>query len=246
MKLQGRIAALVFALLFISMAGAMSVFAIPEGVDNITIYNSTRRGALGGAPITAQGGNISLINITARRQTISWQGFAGNITGSLVLDDASSSRFYQWNLTNITGEIYFSRNASINFNIIYPQNNCTIDEILTGPRADRVSRTFFNNTNTVNFSVGTIAINSSTACSAKPFVNSTAQSSTNLFENVILSAETNNETNFSIGGNQSIYVGILQDLGTAGFDTKFYNFQVLVPVNRSSGFATYFVYAEVD
>ena len=231
-----------FALAVVSAASI--AFAAPEGVFNISIVSSERKPAPGGAPVTAQGGNITRLNITVRSQTIAWQGFAGNISGNIILDDASSDRFYSWNLTNISGEIYFSRNTSLNFNNVFPQNNCTIDEALTGTRTDRVSRTYFNNTNSVNFSVGNIAINTSTACATRPFVNSTAQAT--LFENIILSAETNNPANFSIGGNQSIYVGILQDLGTAGFDSQYYNFQVLVPVNRTSGFTTYYVYAEVD
>lgn len=238
---------LVLLLLFaLAVFSSAQVFALPEGVDNITIVSSERKAAPGGAPVSAQGGNITRLNITVRSQTIAWQGFAGNISGRIVLDDASADRFYSWNLTNISGEIYASRNTSLNFNNVFPQNNCTIDEVLTGTRSDRVSRTYFASTNTVNFSVGTTVINSSTACSVRPFVNSTIQSTTNLFENVILSPETNNATNFSIGGNQSIYVGILQDAGTAGFDGQYYNFQVLVPVNRTSGFTTYYFYAEVD
>jgi hypothetical protein len=99
----------------------------------------------------------------------------------------------------------------------------------------------------VNFSVGVIAINSSTACAVNPFVNSTAPGS-NLFENVILTAESGNTTNQSDQqqANQSIYAGILQLSNVHGFDGQVYNFQLLVPVNRTATFNTYFIYAELD
>jgi hypothetical protein len=71
-----------------------------------------------------------------------------------------------------------------------------------------------------------------------------------MFENLILSAEHNNATpqqgNFVVGGNQSIYTGILQLNNVHGFDGQMYNFQLLVPVNRTSGFNQYFFYAELN
>jgi hypothetical protein len=237
----GLVLLLLFGLMIIAVA-----LAEPEGVEGITVRDSERRTTTTGQNLTAQGGNITRINITTRTQTLAWQGFAGNITGSIVLDDASGDRFYSWTLLNVSGEIYASRNGTFSFATILPHNNCTIDEILTGTRADRVNRTYTASANTVNFSVGTIVINSSSACRAWPFINSTVQTTTNLFENVILSIEGNNGSNTTVGGNQSIYAGILQAAGTHGFDVQMYNFQLLVPVNRTSGFNTYFFYAELD
>jgi hypothetical protein len=237
-------------LLLIAAGFVTGVLAVPEGVSTATLLSSERRGAQGVGNVTAQGGNITRLALTSNIQTAAWQGFAGNISGSIVLDDASGDRFYSWSLSNISGEIYASRNSSINFNSIYPHNNCTIDESLTGSSSsDRVNRTFTQSGNTVNFSVGLIQINSSSACAVFPFVNSTAPSS-NMFENLILSAEHNNATpqqgNFVVGGNQSIYTGILQLNNVHGFDGQMYNFQLLVPVNRTSGFNQYFFYAELN
>jgi hypothetical protein len=227
-------------LLFITIASSAAVLAVPEGLDNITAISSETRTAKGGAPITAQGGNITKLNISVISQTIAWQGFAGNITNSgLVLDDSSGDRFYSWNLTNISGEIYASRNASLYWSNIYPQNVCAVDEFLTGRGSDRTSRTFTASANTINFSVGTIAINSSSACSAKPYVNGSKQTTTNFFENLILSTSTG-------ALNSTIYTGILQADGTAGFDQGYYNFQLLVPVNKTTGFTTYYLYAELE
>ncbi|MEM2916440.1 MAG: hypothetical protein QXT19_03740, partial [Candidatus Woesearchaeota archaeon] len=178
-------------LLFIAMVSSATVLALPEGLDNITIWASETRTPKTGTPITAQGGNITWLNVSVRSQTIAWQGFVGNLSNSgLVLDDASGDRFYAWNLTNISGEIYASRNASIYWYNIWPNNICAVDEELTGKGSDRVSKTFTASANTRNFSVGTIEINSSTACSALPFVNGSRQKTTNFFENIILTTST--------------------------------------------------------
>jgi len=236
-------------LIVVSLALISIALALPEGASTTTILSSERKGAQVAVNLTAQGGNITRINISVNVQTAVWQGFAGNISGSIVLDDASGDRFYAWSLFNISGEIYASRNGSVNFNSVFPQNNCTIDEPLTGTGSDRVNRTYNQSANTVNFSVGLIQINASSACSTRPYVNSSFPSS-NLFENLILSPEHNNASpqqgNFVSGGNQSIYTGILQLTGVHGFDGQMYNFQVLVPVNRSTGFNTYFFYAELN
>jgi hypothetical protein len=221
------------------------VAAVPEGVDEVTILSSERRTAPPPRNISAQGGNISRIRVNASQTTPAWQGFAGNISGQIVLDDASGDRFYRWNLTNISGEIYASRNSTLVFTSIFAVNDCTVDEIFTGSGVrDRVNRTYFSNSNFVNFSVGTIAINTTTACAAYPFVNSSLQATTKLFQNTILTPDGNLLNGSQI--NNSIYAGILQDFGVAGFDFQHYNFQLLVPVNRTSTFLQYSIYAELD
>ena len=240
-KING-IVLVIALLLIVSLMSANAVLAVPEGLDNITIIDSQTNTPTLGAPVTAQGGNITWLNISLKSQTGAWQGFVGNITNSgLVLDDTSGDRFYSWNLTNTSGEIYASRNSSIYWYNIQPQNICAVDELLTGSGSDKTSRTYTASANTVNFSVGAILINSSSACSALPNVNNTVQSTlgTNFFENIIL-------TTSSTALNSTIYTGILQQAGTAGFDTGYYNFQLLVPVNSTSGLNTYYIYAEIS
>ena len=231
---------LILVSLFLFSVMAIQALAIPEGLDNITIIDSQEKAPkTGGAPITADAGNVTWLNVSIKKQTAAWQGFVGNLTNSgLVLDDTSGDRFYSWNLTNMSGEIYASRNASIYWYTISPENVCAVDEALTGKGGDRVSKTFDASANTVNFSVGVIAINSSSACSALPYISGAKQTTTNTFENLILSTATG-------ATNNTIYTGILE-AGTAGFDGQEYNFQLLVPVNKTTGLTTYYLYAEVE
>jgi hypothetical protein len=237
---------ILFGIVFVLGTYAAIAFAAPEGVSSVVVRDSERRTA-NSTNVSAQGGNITRLNVTVSVQTSAWQGFAGNISGNLVLDDASGDRFFAWTLFNVSGEIYMSRNNTLNFNTVYPTINCSVDQTgMTGIGADRTNRTYIAFFNARNFSVGTIVINSSTACAARPYVNSSNQTSTILYENIILNSETNNESFFNKTINNTIYVGILELDGTTGFDGQQYNFQLLVPVNKSTTFSTYAVYAELD
>ena len=246
-----RIALILLSLLFLTSVSAFVVLAIPEGVDTVTIVDSQQRPGGGQVPVQAEGGNITIANIISKRRTTTWQGFAGNISASLTLDDTSNDTFYNWNVTNITGEIYASRNNSVAFATIKPvfADPCTTDEDLTGltPTPDRTSRTFFFGQNTVNFTVGNVEINASSACTAFPFINGSRQfPATNLFENVILTTDLAGDA-ADLNGT-TIYTGILPENGETahGFDGLLYNFQIIVPVNESTGFETYFFYAEIE
>jgi hypothetical protein len=238
---------ILFLLFFAFGVSAVIVQAAPEGVFSVAIRNSERRTANASVNVSAQGGNITRLNVSFNSQTSAWQGFAGNISGNIVLDDATGDHFYTWTLFNVSGEIYASRNTSLNFNTIYPTINCSVDQVgMTGIGADRTNRTYSEFFNVRNFSVGTIAINSSTACAARPYVNSSNQTSTSLYENIILNSETSNTTQLNVTINNTIYVGILELDGTTGFDAQQYNFQLLVPVNKSVTITTYAFYAELD
>jgi hypothetical protein len=239
-KIPRRLVALAL-LLFMGITSITAAYAEPEGANYTVLYSETKT-PTNGTPITAQGGNITHLSVITNSQTKTWQGFVGNITGNLTLSDASNNRLYSWNLTNISGQIYASRNGTINWNQISVQNDCSVDEDLTGKGSDRVSKTFDPSANNISYSVGNIQINASTTCAALPNVNDTKQKQlgTYLFENTILTRGT------VPNGNQSIYVGILQANGVNGFDGQYYNFQLLVPVNKTSGFTTYYLYAELQ
>jgi len=236
---QKYVVLLVFAALFLAGVSAQVLALYPDGIDNYTIIASEKRGPKAGLPITAEAGNVTWLAITHLQKTRRWQGFVGNITGEIVLDDASNDTFYAWNLSNISGHIYASRNCSINWNLISTQNDCTVDEVLTGPGSDSVRRTYQPSSNTNTYQIMGLTVSPNTVCTAYPYVNDSKQTTTTLFENIILT------TGSTPNGNNSIYVGWLENQ-VSGFEEGEYNFQLLVPVNRTSGFSTYCLYAELD
>ena len=231
----------ILGLALILLGAVVAVRAIPEGAT-VAVGTPKTKNATIPSNVTADGGNITEVNISSTTQTQSWQGFWGQVNGSLVLQDAAAFTFFSWNISNLSGEVYASRRDNINFANIFPQNNCSIDNVLTGfAFADSVNNTFTNNSNKA-VQVGLVLINASTACAVFTYVNSTAQST--FFHEMILTDNPNNTTNASVGGNTSVYTTILES-NIAGYNGDLHDYQLLVPVNKTAGINIYSFYAEL-
>jgi hypothetical protein len=61
----------------------------------------------------AQAGNITELAVTGISTTQSWQGYYGNVTGTIQLADGNSNVIYNWSLASPKGQIYASTNNSI-------------------------------------------------------------------------------------------------------------------------------------
>ncbi|MBI3027273.1 hypothetical protein HYY70_04100 [Candidatus Woesearchaeota archaeon] len=73
----------------------------PVGPDTITIAGSGRRtNNSGSLSLQAQAGNVTALVISSVRATQAWQGYYGNITGTIALDDANNNTLYDWSLPN--------------------------------------------------------------------------------------------------------------------------------------------------
>jgi hypothetical protein len=234
---------LLFASLFLAGAAAQVLATYPEGIENYTIISAqSRTPKAAGVPIVAEAGNVTWLAITSLQKTKSWQGFVGNMTGGLVLDDVTNDTMYSWNLSNLSGQLYASQNCSIDWTAISIQNVCSVDNALTGPGSDSVSRTYTMDGNAISYQVYDLVVNTSSVCTAYPYVNDSKQTSTTLFENTILTTGT---TPNATSGEYSIYVANFE-MQVNGFDQGLYDFQMLVPVNKTSKFTTYCLYAELD
>lgn len=172
------------------------------------------------------------ISIDTETQTIAWQGFFGEVEGNLTLEDSTGNQFFNWTGFD-SGTVLASRDSNVDFSNISPQNDCTIDEGLTGTRSDRVNNTFTSSSNTP-FTIGTTTIAAGTACALNSYVNSAAQALN--FEEIILTDD---------GGTTSIYATRI-DKDTTGFDSSTHDFQLLVPDNRNESISTYYVYVELE
>lgn len=194
-----------------------------------------------GAPVTrpfesvttidALGGNQSNISVDVETQTVAWQGFFGEVLGNITLADASDNILYAW-LNATGGNVFASRNSSVDFSGIAAQNDCTIDESLTGTGSDRVNNTFSESSNT-EFTIQGITIDASTACATNTYVNSAAQSTS--FEEIILTPDA---------GITSVYATRIEE-NVIGFDNQTHDFQMIVPDFNNETTTTYFFYAEL-
>ena len=46
------------------------------------------------------------MNVFSVRSTQTWQGYYGNVTGTITLDDANNNTMYDWSLPDPSGEIF--------------------------------------------------------------------------------------------------------------------------------------------
>jgi hypothetical protein len=214
--------ALVFTVVFVY---TVSVFAIPLGPESMTSGPSSRADVNYSVKNTsAMAGNVTELNITANTITKSWQGYFGSITGKIVLSDGNNNKFYDWNLTVPTGEVYASPNTSVNwavikcFNFTAPNSAINLTTVhgwfnISNSDPDSVDKTF-NNTDNALFSVGSVSITANTCPSTYTYVNGSAQS--NYFQNVLLT------------DNSSLVFTSLINNDIHGFNTVSHDFQLLV------------------
>lgn len=185
------------ASIFVSLFGSFVLAASePKGPNQITISASGRNTMSNGSYVTsAQAGNVTALVITETRITEAWQGYYGNITGTITLDDALNFTLYDWDLPDPTGEIYASNGTDVIWTKIYCMNvsglrstngspgsngpgivysiNGTQIELNFGVNAtdrDGLNETFNDTYSTGSFLVGSTTIDSSDGCSmAHPF-----------------------------------------------------------------------------
>ena len=87
--------------------------------EEFSIINVSRRPTAGSVSTKAEAGNVTELNISATVVTRGWQGYYGNVSGTITLDDGLNNTMYSWALADPEGEVYASRNNSISeFNSI--------------------------------------------------------------------------------------------------------------------------------
>jgi hypothetical protein len=223
---------LIVALAFL-VAFAASVYAqnVPLGVDTLDVIQAESSSiTLYPAPsVNAEAGNLTELLITGRTQTKSWQGFYGNVSGTIILEDAQGNVFYDWSAAEPQGEVYASTSATITWGDVecaptitslafldtwqtfYGMNYTDYDSI----------NTTYNMTNHQTFWTGYTTL---TGCpTTYTYVNNVSQYAD--FEGVLLTSDTQSTL---------IFTAILEDKdegerdGKVGFDGGDYDFQLLV------------------
>ena len=99
--------------LHISLVIAVEPFGAT--VNPLTSDRATEDSAQG---INAIAGNVSEINLFGFSVTQSWQGYFGNVTGTITLEDNGGNVLYNWSEASPEGEIYASKNDSIVWNYV--------------------------------------------------------------------------------------------------------------------------------
>ena len=205
------------------------VFAAPTGPSSVNNIGSSRYSSSAAANISALAGNVSEVNFVANTITNTWQGYFGNITGTIVLGNANNQSMYNWNYTSPSGQVYATRTSSVPAWASVAcanQGNVTAEDTILGVNVsvdqDSVNKTFLNTTAFNTFYVGSLNINSTQNCRAVNLYNGTAAPSNN-FQEVLLNDGTN-----------MIYTALITPHAN-GFDNRTHDFQMLVGENGHNG-----------
>jgi hypothetical protein len=227
------------ALAIFAMAVTVLVHADPSAPSSATVVQSSGRdlSELSPQAVDAQGGNVTEININALTVTTSWQGYYGDVTGTVILQDANNNTFYNWSLTSYSGRVFATRSSTITWSAV----NCTnataraTEETYLGQTSadsDSVTNTY-NLTTHPSFQVGSVDINADSCFSTFGYVDNASQSTN--FAMVLLQSGAN------------IIYTTLTNQSTNGFNGEEHDFQLLVGENEKSGnqgVTTYYFWTE--
>jgi hypothetical protein len=216
---------------------------VPPVNLNVGTSSSRNLSGLSAQQIAAQAGNVTQVDISALSITKSWQGYYGNVTGAIALQDANNKTFYNWSVTSNTGKVYATRTTSVNFATVNctPAANLTTEETFLGQvaaDADSVSKTFTKPNTHPTFGVGSVSIETG-SCYATNAFDSTGAQTANYFQ--VLLADAN-------GAGNIIYTTLMNGSKT-GFNNQAWDFELLVGQNGHAGgpsTTTYYFYVELN
>jgi hypothetical protein len=217
----------------------MPVTADPNGVLIVSNTTEVPTPQTAGT-ITTAGGSFTTMLLNATTQTMRWKAYVGNVTGVFKLQDGSNFTIYDWNMSTVTGEVYASRNSSINWSGIRCATNTSLQNEQTGinmttSKEDSINRTF-NNTVHRSFYVGTKLITNSTCRAIATYVNNTRQAASEAasFQEILLD------------DNQRVVYATLLENKARGYNNGSFDFQMIVADSDISPTpATYYFWTEL-
>lgn len=234
----------IVGILFVFCFALALVSALPTGPSGpIVPISSSRYSASNAQTADAVAGNVTEINLNANAVTQTWQGYFGNITGNVLLGDASNNTLYNWALASPQGEIYATRTAAVPAWANVRCSNVSelsVEDAFVGANqtrdADSINNTFATQVHDPFF-VGSVPIGQDSCYSTNLYNASGAQSL--YFEEVLLSDAASHGV---------IYTGLIDD-NIFGFDGRTHDFQIMVGEDGHSGdvaTTTYYFYLELE
>ncbi|MDK2907675.1 MAG: hypothetical protein PWQ87_133 [Candidatus Woesearchaeota archaeon] len=233
--------------LFLIMLSVISVMSLitsfvtaePEGMSIVSNFTESKQTA---SPDNRsdEGGTITTLGVDFTQQNDYWKAYVGNITGTLVLQDASGYSIYQWELesTDLTGEVYVSRQMEPSWTSIECSNETVLasEDTYMGfssASAYSINRTF-NETKHPELIVGSVTIPSDSCRSTSTYVNDSVQAQASAdFPVVLLASETDVVYASPINqGSDSYRTGAKVD------------FQIMIP-DKVDATTTYYFFAEI-
>jgi len=257
-----------FLLMFIAtglflMTGVMAVE--PYGA-NYTEVNSTTAPADQPQGHNAIAGNVTELDITGYTTTQSWQGYFGNVSGTIQLADAQDNVMYNWSLASPEGEVYASTSDSISWSSVmcfnftadgtYGDDSANVGETsLHGMNLTQLESAFNIKSDDVDgvdetfsligagthdkFYVANLEF-AEGECPNTRIYNNTGKGANDNFEEVLL---------YDYSTQSVIFTAILDEEDVLGFDNKYHDFEMLVLEDghgTDTSVTTYYFYVELE
>jgi hypothetical protein len=246
---------LLLGILLLLSTGLVAAASVPEGPTTLTIDATSRRAAATSPTLEALAGNVTQLTVVGTTVTQTWQGYYGNVTGTITLDDASNNTMYDWALASPEGEIYAATSTvtwtsgnvkcyNMSATDTGDSSFVTISELetslgLAADDIDGVDETFTNASAAYdNFYVGEYLIDA--ACPVTNTYNGSEVADADMFQEVMLYDDTND---------MIIWTAILEETEPTGFNDQPWDFQMLVGEDGHNGdtsTTTYYFYVELE
>jgi hypothetical protein len=232
-----------------------TVLAVEPFGANVLNLTSERAPADNATNASAIAGNVTELNVTAFSVTQSWQGYFGNVSGTIQLADSSDNVMYNWSLASPEGEIYASTNDTITWSNIA----CLTNELgtyfenlesmfgIAWDDVDGVNETFsltgthesgegFSHdlfyTNNIEFTAG--------ECASTHVFTASQSAEDSTFQEVLL---------YDIDTFSVVFTSILDEESPLGFDGRAHDFEMLVLENghlTDTSTTTYYFWVELE
>jgi hypothetical protein len=241
-KTEAVILGVIMLSTFTILAGIVSSKPYDATVDDQAEYDHP---VTQGGSDAAIGGNITLLNFSVNQQTGKWQGYFGNVSGEIVLEDGSGNAMYNWSWATALGEVYATTNSSVPIWFAFDDTEATVANMdlawnFPGDEADDIADTFTETHAAFNLSGNNIAASFGPTAKTHGAAKGDEQ-----WETVALYDGTEPANSDSY-----LFVGIMKD-DVESFQNQSsastVDFQLLVPERNDDGGATttYYFYVEL-
>jgi len=209
------ILALVLAISFMTLN---VIAAVPNGA-NWTYFNTSTAQADTTTAREAYAGNVTELTMTTYATTQAWQGYFGNVSGTIQLADSSDNILYNWSAASPTGEIVAVNKTGVNWGglVCYNFSDYNATDALevglgiNGSDTDGINETFTATTHTA-FSLAGASFTAGQCNSTSLYNNLSAGT----FEEVLLWE-----------GKSLVFTSLLKN-NVIGFDARTHDFEMLV------------------
>ena len=228
-------------------------WSTPTGPSSISRVSDSRAD-ITNDPITvqAQAGNVTQLTITADQISQRWQGYYGNISGTIVLEDASNFTLFQWDtgVSNAQGEVYAAISTVSNWAEVYCANLSTSQPGVncTGPGIECLNITelqgkFGGAVDASESITGTFQNLSNISIHTRDLINCSA---VHLFQNDSTSRDnTWAEVILWENNTENVIFASIIDNDEWGFNNRTWDFQMIVGANQTPQIYSYNFYVEL-